>query len=59
MDDEHAGLPKNFDIDANILTVIHQLKSVPLSMYFYYLIMRMEMEKAQRENRTLNMNNWS
>ena len=59
MDDEHAGLPKNFDIDANILTVIHQLKSVPLSMYFYHLIMRMEMEKAQRENRKLKNMNWS
>ena len=56
MDDEHDGLPKDFDINANIPTIIQELKSVPPTEYFYHLVMRMEMEKAQRESRTFNMN---
>ena len=56
MDGEYDGLPPDFDIDANIPTLTHQLKSIPLTTYFYNLVMRMEMEKAQREGRTLNIN---
>ena len=52
MDDEYAGLPPDFDIDANIQTVTYDLKTVRLAMYFYNLVKRMELEKATREGRT-------
>ena len=52
MDDEYVGLPPDFDINDNIPTFTQQLKRVPLCMYFYNLLMRMEMKKAKREGRT-------
>ena len=52
MDDEYSGLPKDFDINDNIPTLNQQLKKVPLSMYFYHLLMRMEKDKAKRDGRT-------
>ena len=52
MEDEHIGLPADFDINTNIPTLTHQLKRVPLTMYFYNLLMRMELDKAKREGRT-------
>ena len=52
MDDEYAGLPPDFDINANIQTLTYDLKRVPLAMYFYNLVKRMELEKAKREGRT-------
>ena len=56
MDGEYVGLPPDFDINENVVILTHQLKSVPLAMCFYHLVMRMEMEKAQREGRTFNIN---
>ena len=52
MDDEYVGLPADFDINDNITTLTQQMKRVPLAMYFYNLIMRMEKGKARREGRT-------
>ena len=52
MDDEYCGLPTDFDINENIPTLNQQLKKVPLSMYFYHLLMRMELDKAKRDGRT-------
>ena len=52
MDDEYSGLPSDFDINENIPTLNQQLKKVPLSMYFYTLLMRMEKDKAKRDGRT-------
>ena len=56
MDVEHVGLPPDFDINANIPTLSYQLKSVPLTEYFYNLVKRMEMEKAKREGRKFKIN---
>ena len=58
MDGEYAGLPSDFDINADISTLTQQLKNIPLTMYFHNLVMRMEMKKAKREGRTFNIN-WS
>ena len=58
MDDEHtvkAGLPPDFDINANIQTLTYNLKRVPLTTYFYNLVKRMELEKAKREGRTFKI----
>ena len=52
MDDEYSGLPVDFDINENIPTLTQQLKKVPLTMYFYNLLMRMEKDKAKRDGRT-------
>ena len=52
MDDEYSGLPADFDINENIPTLNQQLKKVPLTMYFYHLLMRMEKKKAKRDGRT-------
>ena len=56
MDDEYCGLPTGFDINDNIPTLNQQLKKVPLSMYFYHLLMRMELDKAKRDGRTWYVN---
>ena len=52
MDDEYIGLPADFDINENIPTLTQQLKKVPLTTYFYHLLMRMELDKAKRDGRT-------
>ena len=52
MDDGYVGLPADFDINANISILTQQLKKVPLKMYFYNLLMRMEKNKAKRDGRT-------
>ena len=52
MDDEDVGLPPDFDINANIQTLVYDLKRVPGTMYFYNLVKRMELKKAKREGRT-------
>ena len=52
MDDEYIGLPADFDINDNIPTLTQQLKKVPLTTYFYNLLMRMELDKAKRDGRT-------
>jgi len=52
MDNEYVGLPTDFDINENIPTLTQQLKKVPLSEYFYNLLMRMELDKAKRDGRT-------
>ena len=52
MDDEYSGLPADFDINENIPTLNQQLKKVPLTMYFYNLLMRMEGDKAKLDGRT-------
>jgi len=52
MDDEYIGLPADFDINENITILTQQLKKVPLSEYFYNLLMRMEKDKAKRDGRT-------
>ena len=52
MDDEHSGLPADFDINDNIPTLNQQLKKVPLTMYIHNLLMRMEKDKAKRDGRT-------
>ena len=52
MDDEYSGLPVDFDINENIPTLTQQLKKVPLTIYFYNLLMRMEKDKAKRDGRT-------
>ena len=52
MDDEYTGLPADFDINENIPTLTQQLKKVPLTTYFYNLLMRMELDKAKRDGRT-------
>ena len=52
MDDEDACLPADFDINANIPTLTQQLKKIPLTTYFYNLLMRMEGDKAKRDGRT-------
>ena len=52
MDDGYSGLPADFDINDNIPTLTQQLKKVPLKMYFYNLLMRMEKKKAKRDGRT-------
>ena len=53
MEEESSGrLPSDFDINDNIPTITQKLKRVPLSEYFYNLLMRMEMKKAKREGRT-------
>ena len=52
MDDGYIGLPADFDINDNIATLTQQLKKVPLKMYFYNLLMRMEKNKAKRDGRT-------
>ena len=51
MDDEYSGLPVDFDINDNIPTFKEQLKKVPLTTYFYNLLMRMEKDKAKRDGR--------
>ena len=51
MEDERTGLPEDFDIDENITMLTHQLKRVPLTTYFYNLLMRMELDKAKRDGR--------
>ena len=51
MDDEYSGLPVDFDINENIPTFKEQLKKVPLTMYFYNLLIRMEKDKAKRDGR--------
>ena len=56
MDDEYSGLPADFDINENIPTLNQQLKKVPLTMYFYHLLMRMELDKAKRDGRTWYVN---
>ena len=52
MDDEDACLPADFDINANIPTLTQQLKKIPLTTYFYNLLMRMEGDKAKLDGRT-------
>ena len=52
MDDEYIGLPADFDINENITILTQQLKKVPLTTYFYNLLMRMEKDKAKRDGRT-------
>ena len=52
MDNEYIGLPADFDINDNIPTLTQQLKKVPLTTYFYNLLMRMELKKAKRDGRT-------
>ena len=52
MDDGYSGLPADFDINDNIPTLTQQLKKVPLKMYFYNLLKRMELNKAKRDGRT-------
>ena len=52
MNDEYIGLPADFDINENIPTLTQQLKKVPLTTYFYHLLMRMELDKAKRDGRT-------
>ena len=52
MGDGYSGLPVDFDINDTIPTLTQQLKKVPLTMYFYNLLMRMELNKAKRDGRT-------
>ena len=48
------GLPTDFDINANLSILRQQLKNVPLTEYFYILILRLEKKRAEESGRELH-----
>ena len=52
-DEERVGLPKDFDINAPIQALTDMImKRVPLVIYFYHLIKRLEEETSTTHGRT-------
>ena len=51
-DDEYVGLPDDFDINVPIPILTDMFKRLPLTIYFYHLIKRLEEEKTKKDGRT-------
>jgi septin family protein len=51
VDEEFDGLPDDFDIDWSITKIDAVLKSLPLSIQSYHLIMRLENQKKVKDGR--------
>ena len=54
-DDEYVGLPDDFDINAPIPILTDMFKRLPLTIYFYHLVKRLEEEKTKKDGRTYDV----